>query len=252
MPLVRQADVLDHGHGRAAGQAVQQLLLDVRAARHAHVDDQGEAQVARCGCQQAPVGGRAAGLAVPGDEHHPLGVRAVRQRRAEQRHTGHRGGDAADHFHGHAGGAQVLHLLAAAAEDERVAALEAHHVLARAHGVEHELLDQRLRRALAAAALAHVDDARAGRRQRHDGLAHQVVHQHHGGRLQRFQRLQREQLGVARAGAHEGAAPWRRGGRGERAHAPPASICRARCAMWPTCRASASGTGSAPASTARV
>jgi hypothetical protein len=51
-------------------------------------------------------------------------------------------------------------LLAAAAEDERIAALEANHPLAIARGRHHQLLDEGLRCGLAAAAFADVDHAR--------------------------------------------------------------------------------------------
>jgi hypothetical protein len=86
---------------------------------------------------------------------------AVRERHAQRRDRGQARGDAVDDLDLDAGGAQVLHLLAAAAEDEGVAALEAHDGLAFARGHHHQLLDEGLRRALAAAALAHVHDARA-------------------------------------------------------------------------------------------
>jgi hypothetical protein len=91
----------------------------------------------------------------------PLRVLAVRERHAQCRRPGQPGGDAVDHLHGHARSAQVLGLFAAAPKDERVAPLEAHHMLAFVHRHEHELFDEGLRRALAAAALAHAHDARA-------------------------------------------------------------------------------------------
>jgi hypothetical protein len=54
-------------------------------------------------------------------------------------------------------------------------------VLAFARGHHHQLLDEGLRRALAAAALADVDHPRARAGQRHDGVADEVVDQQHGG-----------------------------------------------------------------------
>src|SRR5207248_1983544 len=51
-----------------------------------------------------------------------------------------RGGDAGDHLEGDAGGGERLGLLAAAAEQERVAALEAHDALAAAGGVDQRLV----------------------------------------------------------------------------------------------------------------
>ena len=60
-------------------------------------------------------------------------------------------------------GAQRSHLLAAAAEHERIAALQPHDEVPRARLADHELLDERLRRRAAAAALAD-GDRRARRR----------------------------------------------------------------------------------------
>ncbi len=60
-----------------------------------------------------------------GDEHHALRMVAVRERHAQRGHGRQAGGDAVDHRAFDAGFAQVLHFFAAAAEDERVAALEA-------------------------------------------------------------------------------------------------------------------------------
>ena len=67
--------------------------------------------------------------------------------------------DAVDHLNLDTGFAQVLHLFATAPEDERVATLEPHHDLAFASGHHHQLFNEGLRRALAAASLAHVHDA---------------------------------------------------------------------------------------------
>lgn len=50
---------------------------------------------------------------------------AVRERDSELRRDAHGGGDARHDVHGDAALAQVLELLASAAEDERVASLEA-------------------------------------------------------------------------------------------------------------------------------
>ena len=112
-------------------------------------------------------------------------------------------GDTVDYGDGHARSTQVLHLFAAPAKDERVAPFEAHHRLSLLHGHAHEFFDELLWRALAATALAHADDARRGRCIGHDGFAHQVVHQQHRGGLDRLEGLQRQQVGVARACAHQ-------------------------------------------------
>jgi hypothetical protein len=91
-----------------------------------------------------------------------------------------------------AGFAQVRHLFAAAPEDERVAALQPHHGLAFAHRGDHQPLDEGLRRALAAAALAHVHDARVGPGiAGQDLVVDQVVDQQHGGGLDGLHGLDR-------------------------------------------------------------
>ena len=222
MPLVRQAGVLDDGHRRIGGQAGEQFLLDGGGAAHAHVDDQRELGVARRGGQLAPVSARVAGLGVAGDKHHAMRVLTVRERCAQRGQPGEPCGDAVDDGDRHPRGAQVLHFFAAPAKDERVAALEAHHVLAFVHGHQHQLFDEGLGCAFAAAALAHIDDACRGRGMGHDGIAHQVIHQQHRGRLDGLEGLEGEQLRVTRACAHQRATAagaqvrWGRGRRGGR------------------------------------
>ena len=110
-----------------------------------------------------------------GEEDDALRVLAVRERHAQSGGGRQPGSDAVDHLHGDAGGQQVFALLAAAAEDEGVAALQPHDVLALARRQDHQPLDEGLRRALAAAALAHVHDARTRGRMGHDLLTGLVV-----------------------------------------------------------------------------
>ena len=178
-------------------------------------------------------------LGMSGDEQHAVRVVAVRERHAQRRGGGQPRGDAADDAHVDAGFVQGLQLLAAAAEDERIAALEAHDLLALARRRHHQLVDEALRRAAAAAALAHVDDARAGRGERHDLGADEVVHQQHGGGPDRLDGLEGEQFGVAGAGADEG-------DRGGMVHG---EARRKMCSTW---AAMAAGTGLRPASTSCV
>ena len=71
-------------------------------------------------------------------------------------------------------------------------------LLAFAHGGEHQLLDEGLRRGAAAAALAHMHDARGRPGVREDGRVYQVVDQQHRGALDGLERLERQQLRVAR------------------------------------------------------
>ncbi len=99
---------------------------------------------------------------------------------------------------------QACKLLAAAAEHERIAALQAHHGQALAGEADDQGVDVVLRQGVTVLALAHVDQARAA------GPASARI----GGGVSRsctttsaaFSRLQGldgQQLGVARAGAHQ-------------------------------------------------
>ena len=69
-------------------------------------------------------------LEVAGDEHAGLGMVAMGERNAGTRRTAQRRGDAGHDLDGDAGCGQRLDLLAAAAEHERIAALQPHHALA--------------------------------------------------------------------------------------------------------------------------
>ena len=128
---------------------------------------------------------------------------AVGERRAQRRGRREAGGDAVDDLDLDAQRAQVLGLFATTAEDARVTALEPHHAFAFQRFGSHQLLDEGLRRACAAAALAHVDDAR-----RRPGVAQhrrpdQIVDQQHRGPADGAHGLDRQQLRVARPGADE-------------------------------------------------
>src|SRR5439155_15619179 len=112
-------------------------------------------------------------------------------------------GDAVDDLDIDAERAQMLRFFTAATEYEGVAALEPHDALALQRLGGHQLFDEGLRRARAAAALADVDDARRFARVAQHAIADQVVDQQHAGRANRADRLDRQQLGVARAGADE-------------------------------------------------
>ena len=101
-----------------------------------------------------------------------------------------------------AGGGQRQRFLAATPEDERVAALQAHHPST----VEAELDEQRVDQLLrdrGAGALADVDQLRVRVSQgQHTGADERVV-DHHLGVLQTSQPANRQQLGIAGAGADE-------------------------------------------------
>ena len=157
----------------------------------------------RGGGQGAPVSAGVARLGVAGDKHHAMRMLAVRQRHAQAGDSGQTGGDAVDDRDLDAGGLQMLALFAATAEDERVAAFETDHVLPIARGRDHEFLDEVLRRGLASAAFADVDDACTRRRKSDDFVAHQVIDQEHGGGLDGLERFEGEQLRITRAGTDQ-------------------------------------------------
>jgi len=125
--------------------------------------------------------------------------------------------------------------------------LRTHHVFAFLGGGDHEAFNERLGGGLAAAALAHMDDA--GRRvgMGHDSVVHQVVHQQHGGLLNGFQGFEREQLRVARARAHQGDVAGSRGV--ETVFHGARCKLRCSCRMCATCSAIGAGTGLWPCNT---
>ena len=112
---------------------------------------------------------------------------------------------------GDAGRAQALQLLAATAEDERVAALEPHHMRAGPRVLQDEAVDRRLAHRVPAAAFADVDPPRvaAGPRSSTRGL-HQRVVEHHVGALEHTQRAQGQQFRIARPGADQARTSRRR------------------------------------------
>ena len=112
----------------------------------------------------------------------------------------------------HAGGGQRLELLAAAAEDERIAALEPQYPLAGAGEIDQKPIDAGLGADVAIAHLADEDPFHPGRHQLEDVGADQAVVDHDVGLPHQAQRLQGEQLGAARPGADQiDLAPRRRG-----------------------------------------
>ena len=247
-----QRGVLNHRHRCAGGQAGQQLGLNAAGAAHAHVNHQRQTCAVRGGGQGRPVGAGVSRLGMAGDKHHAVRMLAVRQRHAQAGDSGQTGGDAVDDRDLDAGGLQMLALFAATAEDERVAAFEADHILPIARGRDHEFLDEVLRRGLASATLADVDDACTRRRKSDDPVAHQVIDQEHGGGLDGLERFEREQFRITRAGANQralSAGVW--SGVVGLVH-DAEFIFSVSCKMCSTCRAIGVGTACRPASTASM
>ena len=142
-------------------------------------------------------------LEVTGDEDAALRVVAVRQREAEARGGAERGGDAGHDVDRHAGFDEDVHFFAAAPEDEGIAALETHDGLAFQRLAHEQLADVVLRHRVVAGHLAD-EDALGGRRdQVEDAGADQIVIDDDFGRLQQTRAFQRDQFGIAWAGADE-------------------------------------------------
>ena len=103
-------------------------------------------------------------LALAGDEADRAGILAVRQRQARLRGAAGCGGDAGNDLDRHARLTRGVDLLAAAAEDERVAALEPHDAACRRSvSRDQERVDRLLRHRVAAALLGDGDTLRPRR-----------------------------------------------------------------------------------------
>ena len=146
---------------------------------------------------------RVVGRQVPGEHGEVVGHAAVRDGDAGEGGYGDRAGQPGDHRDRYAGLAARDHLLEAAPEDEAVAALEAHHPLARERPRHDQVVDGLLGGGPPARDLGHVDEL--GRRRQ---LAEQVargepVGDHHVGLHQRLAAGHRHQLRVAGTAADE-------------------------------------------------
>ena len=145
-----------------------------------------------------------------------------------------------------------LGLLAAAAEDERVTALEPHHAAPQACVLDHQRFDPLLRGPAVPGLLADVDQLGVRTRAIEDRGRNQAVVEHDVGGRDELPRLHRDQAGIAGAGAHEvhDARP--------RAHrVPPAARSRMSAAPAASIRSasaspSAAGCSGSPATRSRT
>ena len=133
---------------------------------------------------------------------------AGRGRAAERRR------DARHDLDGDAAALQIRQLLAAAAEDEGIAALEAHDAAAGLRLPGDQRVDLVLALAVVALALADIDPLGVAAREIEHARPDQLVVDHHVGALDQPQRAQRQQIGIARPGADDGDSAARRRGRG--------------------------------------
>ena len=165
----------------------------------AHVEDEGLLGRA----EGVPVEVRLAVLGVAGRDHQRLGAVAMSEGDHRRGGASCSGGDAGHDLEGHASLDQRLDLLAAATEDQRIAAFEPHHPLAQLGASHEKRVDLRLAHEVAVALLAGIDALGPRSRQRQDALADETVMDHDVGPLEQAQRLDRQELGIARTGAHE-------------------------------------------------
>ena len=149
--------------------------------------------------------GRAAGVGMAGDELQATRVAAMRERDLQLGGRPERRRDAGHHLDGNAGGAAAPRSPRAARPNtigspplRRTTRLPA------CASFEHQRVDVVLPAAGAAAGLADQHAPRLAPRQLQHLRAHQAVVEDDVGRLQRAQRLQRQQLGIAGAGADQG------------------------------------------------
>jgi hypothetical protein len=140
---------------------------------------------------------------VAGDEGDGLGRAAMGQGRAGAGAGGQGRGDAGHHMALDARFAAGQQLLAATAEQERVAALQAHDVQA-VQGQRHDqLVDVVLRQGVARLALGDVDPAGADGRQVEDLVGNQAVMHHHIGGAQGVEGAEGQEVRIAGTGADQ-------------------------------------------------
>ena len=169
--LIRAGSPAD-GHRRCVRVSARSKdpLDDLGRVMNAHEDDQ---RLGDTGLRPVDVV-----HIVAGDERDDGCVLAMRERYAGIRGDSERRGYARHDFEGDTGLGQSFHLFSAAAEDERIAALQANHGLALSRFGEHQVDDFGLRERVIAAFLADVDAlgcstarSRAARARRDDRAA---------------------------------------------------------------------------------
>ena len=115
----------------------------------------------------------------------------------------HRGADAGHDLERDAGLRQRQRLLAAAAEHERVAALQPHHDAASPRLLDQPRVDLALRQTVGARALAREDAERARRRLVEQGRVDETVVDDHVGAAQHLETAHRHEPGIARSGTDQ-------------------------------------------------
>ena len=137
--------------------------------------------------------------------HHlePLGDATMRHGNPDRRRHRNRRGDARNNRAGNAARQQVLSLFAAAAEDERIPALEPHDPRVHQRLLRKQRVDLVLRQRVVTACLAHINQfaSRLGSLQQR--VIDQTVVDDHIRRLQGLKSLHRDKPGISRPCAHQ-------------------------------------------------
>ena len=199
-PLVRPRAIVDDRGGRlridALCDEVAHRLLDTAQP---HVYGYGLAGPH----QGLPIARDRAVLALGGDEDAGLRVIAVRERYAGISGAAYRRRDARTNLKRHALVGERFDLLAAASEHEGIAALQPQHALALSGEADQHLADLALRRGVISRAFADIDALRLPRYEVEDRGIDEPVIEHDVGLLHQAQRAERQEIGIAGAGAHE-------------------------------------------------
>ena len=181
------------------GAVAQELRHQELEMGEAHIDRD---RLARAQ-QGAPVEIDRAVATVAGDEDAGLRVIAMGQRDAGIGRASGGGGDAGADLERNALFGQFFDLLAAAPENEGVAALQAQHALALQGQLDHQVADLLLRQGVIGALLADIDALGVAAHPVHDRGVDQPVVEHHVGFLHQAEGPERQQVRVARPGAHQ-------------------------------------------------
>ncbi len=191
-------DAEQHGGrrpGRPPGGA--QLAGDRDAVGHSHHHDDRRAPRSE-GAQDRPV----RGFGVTGDHQERGREPAMRDGDPREHRRGNRAGDPGNDLAGNAGRGERERLFPAAAEDERIAALETHDSPATARLADHQPVDRVLPDRRTSGALAHEEPLRARGVAQRRGLDERVV-EHEVRLAEPPHRLEREELRITGAGADE-------------------------------------------------
>ena len=200
-PLLLGGAILDKGHrGFSRQPMLDQLTADVRGMGQAHVEHQRAARVAG---QLLPVSIRCIIAALRRDKGDAVSIVTVGKRNPRLGSTTGRGGNAGNDLHCDTGLPQAYHFFTAAAEGERVAALEPDHALAGTGRINGDLFDLVLWHGVIAGLLADVDLSRPPWHQCQNLCRHQPVVNHYLGLFQRPARLDGQQFRITGPGAYQ-------------------------------------------------